>query len=320
MVFFVISGFVLRLSLQHGPARLAASAGRFLLGRIFRIYPVVMFAVLVSALASGFEAARSGQGFQWPHAPQLIANLFLLDVSMNGSLWALQVELLMMPVILGLYFVERKTGPTVVLTAAVISTALAYSNRWAVWPPLSTNVFPFILGMVIPTLGRRLVQVLFKWSAIGFSAAAILVLLITHPCFGLYSRNSAVLEAYAATLFVSLVAYRSDLAHFRYLDGGLLRLLGRSSGSYYVLHMATLPLALAVATSLVPVSWSIHVPALVGCLVISCWLLAMAPLAICSFYLVEAPGIALGRHVIHAWRLGAWSAGRPENAILQRAA
>jgi peptidoglycan/LPS O-acetylase OafA/YrhL len=305
MVFFVISGFVLRLALDHGPIQFRPASLRFLLGRVFRIYPVVMFSVLLAAAVLALESASHGQGLEFPSPGRLISNLLLIDVSMNGPLWALQVELLMMPVILCLYFLERRTGPTLILGTAVVSTVLAYSNRWAVWPPLSTNVFPFILGMVVPTLGRRLVSSLAKWVAIVCAVGAVIALLLTHPCIGLYSRISAVLEAYAATALVSVVAYRCDLGLFGCLDAKWLRLLGRSSGSYYVLHMATLPPALAIAAAFIPQSWTVAAPGFVGCLFLTGWLWALAPVAICSFHLIEAPGIALGRRLIQICGLDA---------------
>jgi peptidoglycan/LPS O-acetylase OafA/YrhL len=49
MVFFVISGFVLRVSLQYGPQDLTLAAVRFHVARIFRIYPIVVFGMLLAA-------------------------------------------------------------------------------------------------------------------------------------------------------------------------------------------------------------------------------------------------------------------------------
>src|SRR5262249_8497740 len=149
-----------RVSLEYGPQKLPVAAARFLLGRIFRIYPVVIFSLLVTALLGGWQASSHGQAARPLSAPLLFANLLLFDVSMNGAFWALQVELLMAPVILLLYFLERRHGPRVLLGIAVLTTALAYSTHWAIWPPLSTNVFPFVLGMVIPTIGRRFAMML----------------------------------------------------------------------------------------------------------------------------------------------------------------
>jgi peptidoglycan/LPS O-acetylase OafA/YrhL len=304
MMFFVISGFVLRVSLGHGPERVPAAASKFLLGRIFRIYPVVTLGLLLIAAFGGAQVSSPGQPAQPLTAPRFIANLLLLDVSMNSVLWALQVEMLMAPVLLFLYLMERRLGPRVILGMGLLTTALPFcSSHWAVWPPLSVHLFPFVLGTIVPTLGRRVVMGLSKRAATCWTAAGVLALLLTRPCLGLFSRCSAIIEAYAAVGLVSLVAYRLDVPLLKCLDAKALRLLGLSSGSYYVLHLATVPAALAIASVLIPPHWSAEVPALVSFVVLPTWLIAMMPLTVCSYYLVEAPGIALGRRLIRFLRL-----------------
>jgi peptidoglycan/LPS O-acetylase OafA/YrhL len=305
MIFFVISGFVLRVSLEHGPQKVSLAAGKFLLARLFRIYPIVIVGVILTVFLFGGEPYPPRTAAQPLTAPLLFANMFLLDISVNGSLWALQVELLMMPVILLLYFLERSRGPRILLGIALSTTALAYWTRWAFWPPLSTNVFPFVLGMLVPTFGRRFATVLSRRAATLWTLGVILAMVLTAPCLGLFSRQSAVIEAYAAAVLVSMVAYRQDLGLLKWLDVKPLRLLGMSSGSYYVLHMATVPATLALAGAIIPPSWSVNLPALVGFLVIPTWLVAIAPLTLCSLYLIEAPGIALGRRVAGFLRLDA---------------
>jgi peptidoglycan/LPS O-acetylase OafA/YrhL len=318
MIFFVISGFVLRLSLEHGPQKKSAAAGKFFVGRIFRMYPIVIFGVLLTAVLARWHTSAPGQADRPLTLPLFLANLLLLDVSINGTLWALQVELLMAPVIVGLYFLERSRGPRVLLGIAVVATALAFTNRWALWPPLSTNVFPFVLGMIVPTLGRRFALSLSKRAACLWTVGAVTTILLTRPCFGLYSRPSAIIEAYGAVILVSLVAYRFDIAGLRCLDARAFRLLGRSSGSYYVLHMATVPVVLAMATQLIPRAWSVLVPALVGCLVVAGWLVAMFPLAVSGFYLIEAPGIALGQRVLRLCRLNSRPVAQPGGKEIAR--
>jgi peptidoglycan/LPS O-acetylase OafA/YrhL len=303
MVFFVISGFVLRVSLQHGPQKVSLASGKFLLARLFRIYPIVIVGVILTVILFGGEPYPPRQVAEPLTAPHLLANMFLLDISVNGSFWALQVELLMMPVILLLYFLERSRGPRILLCIALATTALAYWTRWAVWPPLSTNVFPFVLGMLVPTLGRRFATGLSRRAATFWTLGVVLAMLLTAPCLGVFSRQSAVIEAYSAAVLVSMVAYRQDLGLLKWLDARPLRLLGMSSGSYYVLHMATLPVTLAIAGAIIPPSWSASIPALVGFFVIPTWLVAIAPLTLGSFYLIEAPAIALGRRVARLCRL-----------------
>jgi peptidoglycan/LPS O-acetylase OafA/YrhL len=303
MVFFVISGFVLRLSLEHGPQKLFAAAVRFFSGRLFRIYPVVMVSVLLIALLSLVQLHPLGGASSPLTAQRFVANLFLFDISLNGTLWALQVELVMAPVILLLYFLERNRGPYTLFGIALATTALAFWPRWAVWPPLATNVFPFVLGMVVPTLGRRLATTFSKRAATWCGRGATTALLLSGPCLGLFSRYSSVLEAYAAVVLVSLVAYRQDLPVFKCLDAKPLRLLGKSSGSYYVLHMALIPPSLVLAQALIPPAWSAAIPAVVGFLVLPVWLVAIAPLAVYSYDLIEARGIVLGHRFAGFFRL-----------------
>ena len=304
MVFFVISGLVLRQALAYGPQQPGAAAAKFLLGRFFRIYPIVIVGVALTALVQGFEVTPCGQAARPLPLREYLANLCLLDITVNPALWALQVEVLMVPILLVLHFLERSRGPYLLLVVGLVSTVLAY-KPWGLWPPLATNLFAFVLGMTVPTLGRSLVLAMTRRQATLWTIGAVVALTLPRCCFGLYSRTSVVVEGYAAAAVVSAVAYREDMALLQWLDLRSLRLLGQSSGSYYVLHMASVPLAVAVASALVPPLWCAAVPALVAYLVIVPWLLALAPLTWCSYRLIEAPGIALGRWVIARCRLTA---------------
>jgi peptidoglycan/LPS O-acetylase OafA/YrhL len=232
----------------------------------------------------------------------VVANLLLLDVSMNTILWALRVEILMAPVIVLLYFVERRWGTGALVAIALVTTVLSFSLRWALWPPLSRNVFPFVLGMLIPTLGRgavaRLSERAVRWCAL----AAVLALVLPGSLIGFFSPWSALIEAYGAVVLVALVAYRPEVRGFGFLDARPWRLVGLASGSYYVLHTATIPWARLIAERAVPGAWSVTAPALVGFMVLAAWLVALSPLMLGVFHLVEAPGIALGRWLLRRRR------------------
>jgi len=306
MAFFVISGFVLRLSLEHGPQKAVPAAARFLLARAFRMYPVVICGVILMAVLAGGRVHANGEPVgEALTIPRLLSNLLLIDISVNGALWALQLEVVMAPIILLLYFLERRRGPYVLLVVALASTALAYWPSWALWRPLSTNLFAFVLGMGVPAFSRRLAAGLSKRTATLLAAGVVTAMFLTGPCVGFYSRTSAVIEAYAATVLVSLIAYRPDLAGFRILDAKALRLLGLSSGSYYVFHMATPTAAMAIADILIPPAWGAAAPALVAFLVLPAWLIAIGPLAYCGYRLIEAPGVWIGRRVVEACGIGA---------------
>jgi peptidoglycan/LPS O-acetylase OafA/YrhL len=303
MLFFVISGFVLRQTLAFGSQRLGPMTVKFLLARFFRIYPIVIVGVTLTALAQGFEVAPLGQAARALQLPEFLANFCLLDITVNAALWALQVEVVMVPVLLVLYLLERSRGPYLLLTVALLSTILAYKHG-PLWKPLAINMFAFVLGMTVPTLGRNAVLAMTRRQAIRWTIGAALVLMLTRPCLGLFTRASTVVEGYAATILISLVAYREDISLLGWLDLRALRLLGQSSGSYYVLHMASVPLVVTAASAIIPPLWSAQAPALVAYLLIVPWLLVLTPLMWCSYALVEGPGIALGRRVIGWCRLG----------------
>ena len=294
MVFFVISGLVLRISLQYGPQEFGRAAVRFHVARFFRIYPIVIFAMFIAAIAHQWQLPGG-----LPLTPSIfVANLLLLDVSLNNTLWAIQLEVVMAPLIVLLYFLERRQGPWVLVPIAVISSVLAFSGKWALWQPLSEYFFAFVLGMLMPTLGRKWVMQLSQRAVNGWLAVALLGLFLPWWLFGFYSKFSAIIEGYAAAVLVSFIAYRLDIASGRFLDWQPVRKLGLSSGSFYVLHMSVLPAIVPLVADAIPLSLCAELPALTGPLVIMVSLALYAPIALLSYYTVEAPGIALGRRAV----------------------
>ena len=148
----------------------------------------------------------------------LIKHFLLLDVSLNTTLWALQVEVLMAPIIVSLYFAERRYGIRPILAFAIAATALSFSKQWALWPPLSHYLFAFVVGTLIPTLGRDLVTRLSPTLASRTLAGAALLMFLPTPLFGFYSQFSAVTETYAAAVLLGLIAYRTDLRGCYWLE------------------------------------------------------------------------------------------------------
>jgi peptidoglycan/LPS O-acetylase OafA/YrhL len=306
MMFFAISGFVLHVSLQYGPQTLPAAARRFLIARTFRIYPIVIAGVLVTAWAQGWHTMPfPGHPPRPLDGAEMLANMLLLSVTVNHTLWALQLEVIMAPIILMLFFVEKAYGTRVLLAIGLVTTALSFTREWALWGPLSHNMFAFILGMLVPTLGRQWANGLTGRAAHGWLIACGFVMFAAGPVFGFYSRTAGLFETYAALGLLSIAAYRTDIRWLGFLDNRAVRQLGLASGSYYVLHIALLGLPLAAATMIVPEAWSLQAPGVVGAVVIALSLVAIAPLAVLSFHLVEAPGIALGRRVLQSRRAAA---------------
>jgi peptidoglycan/LPS O-acetylase OafA/YrhL len=265
---------------------------------VFRIYPIVIAGTLVAAWAVGWQVGVTASE---PGSPlslsTLIANMLLLDASLNSTLWALRLEVLMVPVILVCYFLERSYGTGALIAAVVVTTVLSFSKAWAFWPPLSHFLFALLVGMLVPTVGAALAAKLPRAAAQNAMIASACTLVAIGQILGFYSQFSAVAETYAAAALICLVTYRNDLKGVAFLDSKMLRQAGLCSGSYYVLHMPLLPFLVAAAAFVVPPSWSATMPLGVGILVVAACLVALVPLMLASYHLIEAPGIALGQWI-----------------------
>jgi len=120
-----------------------------------------------------------------------------------------------------------------------------------------------------------------------------------------YNRFGALIDGYAAAVLLSMTAYRSDLSLLSVLDAKPLQRAGLAAGSYYLLHPPTFYASIAIADRFVPLAWSTEAPVMVGLLVSSLWLAALVPLSMAAYYLIEAPGMWLGRQMVKKLGLNA---------------
>lgn len=304
MMFFVISGFVLRISIEHGPQTLVTAAKRFFIARLFRIYPIILLSTALVLLLHGWVVPGTpGYPSHYLTYQTLFANLLLLDVNMNSVLWAMQLEILMAPIILCLYFVEKKWGSNLVFGFAIFAALLSLKRHCVIWLPFAHHMFAFILGLTIPTIGRSIVNMFSPRYLNYLVIVVLLAMFLPKEFFGFYDQTSAIIEAFGAFVLISLITYSNNIKGLAFLDSKFLRLLGLVSGSYYVLHMLFLPFAVSLLEVVIPLSWNLSIPGIVGWIVIITSLIMIIPLMIVSYYFIEAPGIMLGRALIANRRL-----------------
>ena len=102
MIFFVLSGFVLTLSLSKSPMAYVP----FVIKRFFRIYPAFFFVILVSYALHYFIGVRTGTGSLWLRQAvvnpdlsflRLIKHLIMWgtwdDIGLNSVIWSLIHEM-----------------------------------------------------------------------------------------------------------------------------------------------------------------------------------------------------------------------------------
>jgi peptidoglycan/LPS O-acetylase OafA/YrhL len=110
-LFFVLSGFVLTLSLHRDSRPLVPKAWAFSRRRFFRIYPTLainigVFAIVIAIVAS-YLPVIPVTTFQ---PSQIVANLLLEDYPVNGATWSLMIEIVAIPFVFVGYCIARRWG------------------------------------------------------------------------------------------------------------------------------------------------------------------------------------------------------------------
>ena len=157
MVFFLTSGYIIAHVLR------AESAGDFMVRRIFRIYPLFIFAVLTEMVVT-----HSVMQVPLPNLSEFLLKLTLLgDISstpyaLSGVEWTLRVEI-MFYIFMGVvkYFgvIDKPMYLPFVLAIAALGLFVSgpYPN-WAGWTNGYLNIFgPFLfIGVLIYLIEKRL--------------------------------------------------------------------------------------------------------------------------------------------------------------------
>jgi peptidoglycan/LPS O-acetylase OafA/YrhL len=306
ILFFVISGFVLSLSLERGPAALLPSGRRFFVARLFRLYPAVFVTVMIFVLIY-YTLGASLHGEPAPHysLPSVVRNALLIDYSINGVLWTLQIEVLAAPLVFLVHRLRGRFGDAVVVALSLVFVALMFTKKWTglIDPGIQTlqGTFAFLFGMLVPALGRVFEKRLSGREAASLAVLAALAFFLARGAFGHTSKWSVLAEAWAGAAFISLLVYGPDLRGYRFLDLGIVRFYGKISYSFYLFHPLTLMVIWKMPETIG--GWiQAGTPRVIVMLGLwSATSAVVAPFAVASYKWVEGPSMKVGR------RLGARS-------------
>jgi peptidoglycan/LPS O-acetylase OafA/YrhL len=305
-LFFVMSGFVLALSLARDSRPTAQLSTAFVARRFFRIYPPLALNVLFYAAAMWVVCSAWPRLYNDPPpTPRAIFdNLLLVDKGVNGATWSLAVELLAVPFILATFLLTRGRSPWLILVPAVLARIALYTRgllfriRY-----LYLYLFMFVWGMAIAALGPLVIRRVSRRPAALALAAGCALLLGARFALGYWSRASLGVEAIGATLIIAIVAYGPDLRALSLLDGRAVRFMGRTSYSFYLYHPPFLSLGVPIVMGLLSsTSLAVRYPLVVGFLIA---LVTVPPSLLAgklSFDWMERPAVRFGRKV-EAWLL-----------------
>jgi exopolysaccharide production protein ExoZ len=207
--------------------------------------------------------------------------------------------LLAVPVLFLGYLVQRRYGPAPLVLLLVALIALSFSGRWSklIGANALGYLHTFVFGLLVPTLGRALVERLTRRQAGILMALLAAAFLGAREVVGYASNWTPIVEAATSFLLLAGIAYRGELALFRPLDWKLAHFYGRISFSFYLVHPITLIVVWKMPETVA--QWlAAGVPSLAvafGLGVLSA--LAVTPLAALCFHLFEAPGMRLIRRL-----------------------
>jgi peptidoglycan/LPS O-acetylase OafA/YrhL len=313
VIFFVLSGFVLAGSLERGPWQIAKAARRFVIARLFRIYPAIVVTIVIFAVAF-WLTGKQLMGAENYTPAKLLGNMLLLEVSIDPVMWSLQVEVLAIPLVFAAYFMFRRWGTPALTTFSALLIGLSFSGGWQNAIPgvhQFGTVFAFMLGVMAYVLAQPVLQ---QWSprTARFALVGVaLAFFATRPLVGFASNWSVILEAAFGAAIVALLAFARTNTQNALLDSSVAKFYGKISYSFYLVHPLTL-LVLWSEPELLGRPIASGVPeGVVAVLLFVGSTLVVTPLAFVMQRWIERPGIAAGRSVAKAAVLGR----EPERAL-----
>jgi peptidoglycan/LPS O-acetylase OafA/YrhL len=304
-IFFVLSGFVLSLSLKRNanlpPGVLSA---QFAITRLFRLYPAVIVCMAAYYLVSVIFQLVGVAGFPVFRIKDFIEHATLFAMPMHGPSLTVRIEVLAIPFLLVAFFVSRKLA----LAGAILCFLYGiYAIDGGLWvlniPYMSGYLLPFLAGVLVAdeSVGSALKK---APAAVWWVVLGILLLGDTIQVPGMPSLIENVI---ASALLVGGLYHGQCGSLGRLLSTRPLRTLGRVSYSLYLLNVILL---CVVWTFTDRWEWikgrEIETGLCVGLIV----LLLSIPLSDMMERWVEQPGISLGRkvseripkHFTQAWR------------------
>ncbi|WP_322516627.1 acyltransferase [Rhodopseudomonas palustris] len=294
--FFVLSGFVLTRSLLKDARPSAAQATDFVVARLFRLYPAIVFAIGLFAIAMALTGTAVPLSI-------VLKNMALIDTSLNGVMWSLQLEMLAIPLIYAMYLLLFRGAPLPTTMAAVIAITLVVLSfdpsvhKMLGDPPLQFY-YAFTFGCFCAVASGRLASRLSPRQANLALTLFIILFFTARPLIGHASTWRFLVNSLCAWMLIYLVAYGPRASLLDVLDHPAAHWLGKLSFSYYLFHFLTIT---PIWNHPAFLAWTIDglgLPRLlVALLVFVVSTMAALALAYVCYRFVELPGIRLGRAV-----------------------
>lgn len=295
LLFFVLSGFVLRLSLERSREQGWGVVWPFVARRICRLYPAMIFCMACYYLLALLYWRLGWAGFPVPDLAKAAINATLWKIPWHGPSTTIQAEMFAVPFILAFFFVTRSSLGSIasVLFLAYSIFAIEMQKFVLHLPNMNSWLFAFVVGMVVAD--RRLAS---YFS--GQNDSAIIALGVAFFMMRAFTPFEAISGVIAQVVLcgglIAAVYYAAPGSTvIRFLELPVINLLGRVSYSLYLLNVLVLHVLWSFTDPLgLHASHTLLTGLVVGVLAT----VLSLPLAIFSERVFEQGGIRLGRALV----------------------
>jgi peptidoglycan/LPS O-acetylase OafA/YrhL len=221
IIFFVITSYVLVLSVRRVEGRALNGYAQFIIRRVFRIYPLAIFVVLAAYLLNDLVDTRV----------VLLSNLLLVQnivgvKSIIGPLWTLPIEFqmyLFLPIVAAV-FISVRRFLTLYAFAVTFGAILIYNKSSGldvfIWSPV------FLVGAACANLGKK----------IKINTSVVIFFFISSFFSYLWlGRYSQVLGAYIPAILLGVPLLAVDMNRNIFLDE-LVGYVSKISYGIYLFH------------------------------------------------------------------------------------
>lgn len=303
-IFFIVSGFLIPVTLDKPSS---SAMQRFLVNRVFRLYPAYWLSIAVLLIVTRTELSPL----------QILVNLTMMQrfvgvPDLNGVFWTLQIELVFYTLCIALK-ASGQLGSKRVLNALIAGFGILAMGLAAVRFHTSIKLpvalllalqlmfFGYLYRLWLFNRGVRRSQMLAMLCVVVLTIAIACPLAYSHD-YGLGERWQRYLASYWFAIAVFMACSRLRLRSVG------LAFVGRISYSFYLLHticlsLLLLPAAQAAIPLASPMGLMVYISASLGLAMAASWI---------SFKLIEEPGVAIGHRL--AAKLGSMPAVTPTRA------
>lgn len=314
VVFFVLSGYVLTLSLLRGKFS-ANSILSFCVKRICRIYPALWIGVTFGIFYT-LTLSNPPQAFfsEWANSlnqpsaanlPAIAGSLLAIRTELLPPLWTIKVELIASIVLLpsAVYLLNRYRGWPFSIACLLSLMAVSFLFPGSATP---LYLYQFVIGAICAVYSREIPHNFSINTPVISCALVVLVFFRQLFDWPYHHPLPSLVESLAgAVLILGLVQGRA-----KWMSQPPLVYLGDISYGIYLFH---LPIALFVSYLTVPQLLHVATPDATATIIAT--LVAAITLAVASlvYHRVELPFIALGRKASSA--IANMFRGRADNVV-----